>query len=158
MLCTSEIYSAIENGSGFFQHGHTYLGHPMAAAAANAVLDVLLDENVLSEVTPKGKVLEGHLKSKFDQHPHVGDIRGRGLFRAIELVEDRDTKVAFDSELKLSANIKKLAQENGLLCYPMSGTVDGKSGDHVLLAPPFTISEHELDELVDKLKNEAGVI
>ena len=91
MLCTSEIYSAIENGSGFFQHGHTYLGHPMAAAAANAVLDVLLDENVLSVVTPKGKVLEGHLKSKFDQHPHVGDIRGRGLFRAIELVEDRDT-------------------------------------------------------------------
>ena len=95
--------------------------------------------------------LEGHLKSKFDQHPHVGDIRGRGLFRAIELVEDRDTKVAFDSELKLAASIKKSAQENGLLCYPMSGTVDGKLGDHILLAPPFTISEHELDELVEKL-------
>ena len=151
MLCTSEIYSTIENGSGFFQHGHTYLGHPMAAAASNAVLDVLLDQNLLTEVTPKGKILEDLLKSKFDQHPHVGDIRGRGLFRAIELVEDRDTKVAFDSELKLAASIKKLAQENGLLCYPMSGTIDGKLGDHVLLAPPFTISEHELDELVDKL-------
>ena len=151
MLCASEIYSTIENGSGFFQHGHTYLGHPLAAAAANAVLDVLLDQNLLMEVTPKGKVLEDILKKKFDQHPHVGEIRGRGLFRAIELVEDRDTKVAFDPDLKLAARIKKSAQENGLICYPMSGTIDGKLGDHVLLAPPFTISKNELDELVEKL-------
>ena len=151
MLCASEIYSTIENGSGFFQHGHTYLGHPLAAAAANAVLDVLLDQNLLTEVTPKGKILEDLLKSKFDQHPHVGDIRGRGLFRAIELVGNRDTKVAFDPELKLAARIKKSAQENGLLSYPMSGTIDGKLGDHVLLAPPFIISDNELDELVDKL-------
>ena len=151
MLCTSEIYSAIENGSGFFQHGHTYLGHPMAAAAANAVLDVLLDQSVLSKVTPKGKVLEDLLKKKFNQHPHIGDIRGRGLFRAVELVHDRDNKAAFDPELKLAAKIKKSAQENGLLCYPMSGTIDGKLGDHVLLAPPFTISENELDFVVDKL-------
>ena len=151
MLCTSEIYSVIENGSGFFQHGHTYLGHPMAAAAANAVLDVLLDQNLITEVTPKGKVLEDLLKLKFNQHSHVGDIRGRGLFRAIELVKDRDKKLAFDPEHKLAARIKQSAQENGLLCYPMSGTIDGKLGDHVLLAPPFTISESELDELVNKL-------
>ena len=151
MLCSSAIYAVIENGSGFFQHGHTYLGHPMAAAAANAVLDVLIDQNLLSDVRPKGDALENLLHSKFNQHPHIGDIRGRGLFRAIELVEDRDTKAPFDPELKIAAKIKKSAQNNGLLCYPMSGTIDGKLGDHVLLAPPFVISNNELDELVDKL-------
>jgi adenosylmethionine-8-amino-7-oxononanoate aminotransferase len=151
MLCSSAIYAVIENGSGFFQHGHTYLGHPMAAAAANAVLDVLIDQNLLSDVRPKGDALETLLHSKFNQHPHIGDIRGRGLFRAIELVDDRDTKAPFDPELKIAAKIKKSAQNNGLLCYPMSGTIDGKLGDHVLLAPPFVISNNELDELVDKL-------
>ena len=151
MLCSSAIYAVIENGSGFFQHGHTYLGHPMAAAAANAVLDVLIDQNLLSDVRPKGDVLENLLQAKFNQHPHIGDIRGRGLFRAIELVEDRDTKAPFDPELKIAAKIKKSAQNNGLLCYPMSGTIDGKQGDHVLLAPPFIISNNELDELVHKL-------
>ena len=151
MLCSSAIYAVIENGSGFFQHGHTYLGHPMAAAAANAVLDVLIDQNLLSDVRPKGDALENLLHSKFNQHPHIGDIRGRGLFRAIELVDDRDTKSPFDPELKIAAKIKKSAQNNGLLCYPMSGTIDGKLGDHVLLAPPFVISNNELDELVDKL-------
>lgn len=151
MLCSSAIYAVIENGSGFFQHGHTYLGHPMAAAAANAVLDVLIDQNLLSDVRPKGDALENLLHSKFNQHPHIGDIRGRGLFRAIELVDDRDTKAPFDPELKIAAKIKKSAQNNGLLCYPMSGTIDGKLGDHVLLAPPFVISNNELDELVQKL-------
>ena len=151
MLCSSEIYAIIENGSGFFQHGHTYLGHPMAAAAANAVLDVLIDQNLLLDVRPKGDALENLLHSKFNQHPHIGDIRGRGLFRAIELVEDRDTKAPFNPELKIAAKIKKSAQNNGLLCYPMSGTIDGKLGDHVLLAPPFVISNNELDELVHKL-------
>jgi adenosylmethionine-8-amino-7-oxononanoate aminotransferase len=151
MLCSSEIYAIIENGSGFFQHGHTYLGHPMAAAAANAVLDVLIDQNLLLDVRPKGDALENLLHSKFNQHPHIGDIRGRGLFRAIELVGDRDTKAPFDPELKIAAKIKKSAQNNGLLCYPMSGTIDGKLGDHVLLAPPFVISNNELDELVHKL-------
>jgi len=151
MLCSSAIYAVIENGSGFFQHGHTYLGHPMAAAAANAVLDVLIDQNLLSDVRPKGDALENLLHSKFNQHPHIGDIRGRGLFRAIELVNDRNTKAPFDPELKIAAKIKKSAQNNGLLCYPMSGTIDGKLGDHVLLAPPFVISNNELDELVDKL-------
>jgi len=151
MLCSSAIYAVLENGSGFFQHGHTYLGHPMAAAAANAVLEVLIDQNLLSDVIPKADALEDLLNANFNQHPHIGDIRGRGLFRAIELVEDRVTKAPFDPELKLATKIKKSAQNNGLLCYPMSGTIDGKLGDHVLLAPPFVISNNELDELVHKL-------
>ena len=151
MMCSAKIYAAIENGSGFFQHGHTYLGHPMAAAAANAVLDVLIDQNLLSAVKPKGMFLENRLRAEFNQHPHVGDIRGRGLFWAIELVESRESKSAFDPQKGLAKQIKKRAQENGLLCYPMSGTIDGKHGDHVLLAPPFIISESEMEELVAKL-------
>ena len=153
MLCSSEIYAKIEDGSGFFQHGHTYLGHPMAAAAGNAVLDVLLEQDLLAEVTPKGAFLEHELRATFNQHPHVGNIRGRGLFRAIELVEDRDTKSAFDLSLGLTQRLKKTAQDNGLLCYPMAGTIDGKNGDHILLAPPFTISENEMVELVEKLSS-----
>ena len=123
----------------------------MAAAAGNAVLDVLLEQDLLAEVTPKGAFLEHELRATFNQHPHVGNIRGRGLFRAIELVEDRYTKSAFDLSLGLTQRLKKTAQDNGLLCYPMAGTIDGKNGDHILLAPPFTISENEMVELVEKL-------
>ncbi len=151
MMCSEKIYEAIERGSGFFQHGHTYLGHPMAAAAANAVLDVLVEQNLLSDVTPKGEYLQNALSSKFGQHPHVGDIRGRGLFRAVELVENRQEKTPFDPAQGVAKRLKQVAQKNGLLCYPMSGTIDGKHGDHILLAPPFIISETEMDLLIDKL-------
>ena len=151
MMCSKKIYHAIEGGSGFFQHGHTYLGHPMAAAAANAVLDVLVEQNLLSDVTPKGEYLQNALSSKFRQHPHVGDIRGRGLFWAVELVENRQEKTPFDPAQGVAKRLKQVAQKNGLLCYPMSGTIDGKHGDHILLAPPFIISETEMDLLIDKL-------
>ncbi|MGA0300323.1 MAG: aminotransferase class III-fold pyridoxal phosphate-dependent enzyme, partial [Paracoccaceae bacterium] len=151
MMCSEKIYEAIERGSGFFQHGHTYLGHPMAAAAANAVLDVLVEQNLLSDVTPKGEYLQNALSSKFGQHPHVGDIRGRGLFRAVELVENRQEKTPFDPAQGVAKRLKQVAQKNGLLCYPMSGTIDGKHGDHILLAPPFIISETEMDLLIDEL-------
>ncbi len=151
MMCSEKIYEAIERGSGFFQHGHTYLGHPMAAAAANAVLDVLVEQNLLSDVTPKGEYLQNALSLKFGQHPHVGDIRGRGLFRAVELVENRQEKTPFDPAQGVAKRLKQVAQKNGLLCYPMSGTIDGKHGDHILLAPPFIISETEMDLLIDKL-------
>ncbi|MDA1294622.1 MAG: aspartate aminotransferase family protein [Proteobacteria bacterium] len=151
MMCSKKIYDSIERGSGFFQHGHTYLGHPMAAAAANAVLDVLVEQNLLSDVTPKGEYLQNALSLKFGQHPHVGDIRGRGLFRAVELVENRQEKTPFDPAQGVAKRLKQVAQKNGLLCYPMSGTIDGKHGDHILLAPPFIISETEMDLLIDEL-------
>jgi adenosylmethionine-8-amino-7-oxononanoate aminotransferase len=150
-LCSAKIYGAIERGSGFFQHGHTYLGHPMAAAAANAVLDVFFDQGVLDQVTPLGQDLQSRLEQAFGQHPHVGDIRGRGLFRGIEFVSDRDTKTPFDPALGLAGKLKKTAQANGLLCYPMAGTIDGRMGDHILLAPPFIMQNDDMDHLLAKL-------
>jgi len=150
-LCSAKIYGAIEQGSGFFQHGHTYLGHPMAAAAANAVLDVFFDQGVLDQVTPLGQDLQSRLEQAFGQHPHVGDIRGRGLFRGIEFVSDRDTKTPFDPALGLAVKLKKTAQANGLLCYPMAGTIDGRMGDHILLAPPFIMQNDDMDDLLAKL-------
>ena len=136
MICRRKIYRAIDQGSGQFQHGHTYLGHPTACAAANAVLSRLLDDQVLARVKPLGEALDSALRSRLGDHPHVGDIRGRGLFRGVELVSNRATKSPFDPSRRLHAKVKQQAMANGLMCYPMGGTVDGRFGDHILLAPP----------------------
>lgn len=151
MLCTGQIYETIENGSGFFQHGHTYIGHPVATAAGLAVVSAMLDRGLIPRVREMGEKLQSALVARLGQHPHIGDIRGRGLFRGIELVADRETKTPFDPSRKLAAKIKKAAFDNGLICYPMSGTRDGVTGDHILLAPPFIIEDHHIDEIVDKL-------
>jgi adenosylmethionine-8-amino-7-oxononanoate aminotransferase len=150
-MVSGPIYDAIAAGTGFFQHGHTYMGHAMAAAAANAVLSEIEENDLLSRVRVQGDTLQSALIDALGQHPNVGDIRGRGLFRGIELVADRETKVPFDPSLKLHSKIKSLAFEAGLICYPMGGTIDGVQGDHVLLAPPFIIEDTQIDELVTKL-------
>jgi adenosylmethionine-8-amino-7-oxononanoate aminotransferase len=139
-ICSAKIYAAFEQGSGFFQHGHTYMGHPVAAAAADAVLSRLLDDGLAAGVEANGRLLERALHARLGQHPHVGDIRGRGLFRGIELVADRGSKAPFGPGLNLNGRIKRLAFEAGLICYPGGGTIDGRAGDHVLLAPPFIVS------------------
>ncbi|WP_419906139.1 aspartate aminotransferase family protein [Hoeflea sp.] len=158
MLCTSKIYSAIENGSGFFQHGHTYVGHPVACAASLAVVRALLDRNLIERVREKGERLSDALHTAFGQHPHVGDIRGRGLFRGIELVEDRTTKRPFSPAQGVNKRVKAAAFDAGLICYPMGGTIDGVNGDHVLLAPPFIIEDGQIDELVGKLDKALSAI
>ncbi|TDK44488.1 aspartate aminotransferase family protein [Antarcticimicrobium luteum] len=151
MLCTRAIYDTIAGGTGFFQHGHTYLGHPVAAAAGLAVLRELLDNDLVAQVRARGAYLEQRLHERFAQHPHVGDIRGRGLFWGMEFVADRDSKTPFDPRLGLAGRLKKAAFAEGLICYPMSGTRDGQLGDHVLLAPPFIATEAELDGAIDTL-------
>jgi len=151
LLTSSAIYDAIAAGTGFFQHGHTYMGHAMAATAANAVLDEILGRDLLSRVRVQGDRLDAALRAEFGDHPHIGDIRGRGLFRGLELVQDRAGKTPFDPARGLAARIKKEAFAAGLICYPMSGTIDGQNGDHVLLAPPFIIEDAQIDELVGKL-------
>ena len=151
MLCSEEIYRAIADGSGFFQHGHTYMGHPLAAATAHAVVTAILERDLLSAVKDQGHELRKRLTETFGQHPHIGDIRGRGLFLGLEIVADRDSKAPFDPSTGVAAKIKKHAFEEGLICYPMSGTIDGRNGDHVLLAPPFIIDDNQIDELVSKL-------
>lgn len=151
MLCSAAIYDAIADGSGSFQHGHTYHGHPLAAAAGVAVVGKILDEGLCNQVQTSGELLQSALNDTFGQHPHVGDIRGRGLFRGLELVADRATKTPFDPALKLHAAVKSAAMDAGLICYPAGGTIDGRQGDHILLAPPFIISEDQIAELVGKL-------
>ncbi len=151
VLVQSRIVEAFSRGSGFFQHGHTYLGHPVACAAALAVQRVIRRDALLAACRSRGQALEARLRERFGTHEHVGDIRGRGLFRAIELVADRATKQSFDPAKKLHARIKQEAMSRGLLVYPMGGTIDGQRGDHVLLAPPFTVSLAEIDAIVERL-------
>ncbi len=151
MLCSGEIYDGIASGSGFFQHGHTYMGHPVAAATALAVLQEIDDNDLLNNVRQMGNVLEKTLKARFENNPYVGNIRGRGLFYGLELVEDKKSKSAFDPSLGLNKKIKKNAMDLGLMCYPFGGTIDGKVGDHVLLAPPYIIAPNEVEMLVERL-------
>ncbi|MCS3760889.1 aspartate aminotransferase family protein [Bradyrhizobium centrosematis] len=151
MLASGKIIDTIRAGSGAFQHGHTYVAHPLACAAALAVQDVIREDRLLDRVRERGKQLEQRLTERFGNHRHVGDIRGRGLFWAIELVADRASRTPFDPALKLNQKIKAEAFANGLGCYPGGGTVDGVRGDHVLLAPPYIASADEIDLIVDKL-------
>jgi adenosylmethionine-8-amino-7-oxononanoate aminotransferase len=151
MLANARVVDTIRNGSGAFQHGHTYLGHPTACAAALEVQKIIAEENLLDRVKERGARLERRLTERFGNHRNVGDIRGRGLFQAIELVADRASRAPFDPGLKLNARIKAEAFARGLACYPMGGTVDGRIGDHVLLAPPYIAGEQEIDIIVDRL-------
>ncbi|YCI04968.1 aspartate aminotransferase family protein [Ensifer sp. D2-11] len=151
VLLSSAIFQAFSEGSGFFQHGHTYMGHPMAAAAGLAVQEVIRRDGLLENVVSMGDYLERCLVERLGNHHHVGDIRGRGLFRAVELVADRATKSPFDPGLKLNARIKKEAMARGLMVYPMGGTIDGQRGDHVLLAPPFILNREDVGQIVERL-------
>jgi len=151
VLIGERVIDAIAAGSGFFQHGHTYIGHPVACAAALAVQRVLERDGLVERCAKQGRRLRAELDEAFQYHPFVGDVRGRGLFQAIELVADRASKEPFDPALKLHAKVKRAALDLGLMCYPMGGTLDGARGDHVLLAPPFIISDDELDLLVERL-------
>ncbi|NOD83572.1 aspartate aminotransferase family protein [Ruegeria sp. HKCCD6119] len=158
MLCTGKIYGAIRDGSGFFQHGHTYIGHPVATAAALAVVRELTEGDLPARAGRMGSKVHSALEAAFGQHPNVGDLRGRGLFRGVELVADRETKTPFDPSLGIAGKIKKAALAEGLICYPMAGTRDGRNGDHILLAPPFIIEEAQIGELVSKLKRSFSAV
>ncbi len=151
VLLSRRLFDALSQGSGFFQHGHTYTGHPMACAAGLAVQEVIRGERLLDNVAAMGARLARRLGDRFGNHPQVGDIRGRGLFLGIELVADRATKAPFDPALKLNARVKREAMARGLMVYPMGGTVDGVAGDHVLLAPPFIIDGPAVEAIVERL-------
>jgi adenosylmethionine-8-amino-7-oxononanoate aminotransferase len=151
VLAQRRIVEAMSSGSGFFQHGHTYLGHPMACAAALAVQRVIRRDGLVAKVREDGVAFGAMLAEALGAHPHVGDIRGRGFFWGIELVADRASKTPFDPALKVNATVKKDAMARGLLCYPFGGTVDGRLGDHVLLAPPFIATRQDLQEIAARL-------
>jgi len=151
LMVREEIVQELERGSGAFQHGHTYIGHPAACAAALAVQKVFEDDKLIERVAALAPRLHDALSARFTDHPHVGDIRGRGFFWGIELVLDRATKTPFAADLKLAPKIKKAAMQNGLVCYPDNRTVDGVCGDHVMIAPPFIATDEHFEELADKL-------
>jgi adenosylmethionine-8-amino-7-oxononanoate aminotransferase len=151
MLVSERIYETIIGGSGFFQHGHTYSGHAIACAAALEVQKVIAEDKLLENVKTCGRQLRGLLRDHYARHEHIGEVRGRGLFVGVELVKDRTTKAPFASELALNAAIKREAMARGLMVYPMGGTVDGASGDHVMLAPPFICTARDIDNIVSRL-------
>jgi adenosylmethionine-8-amino-7-oxononanoate aminotransferase len=151
MLASRRIIDALRRGSGAFQHGHTYLGHPMACAAALEVQRVIKEEGLLERVRTLGDLLARRLTERFGNHRHVGDIRGRGLFQAIELVADRTAKRPFDPNARLHLRVKNAALARGLACYPSGGTIDGRNGDHVLLAPPYIATANDLEMIVERL-------
>ena len=150
-MAQAKLVEAMKKGSGLFQHGHTYIGHAVACAAALAVQKVVARDKLLAAVRENGDYLKRQLKERLGSHPFVGDVRGRGLFIGVELVEDRAAKTPFDPAKKLHARVKSQSLANGLMVYPMSGTIDGRLGDHILLAPPFIATRADLDQVVDIL-------
>lgn len=150
-LAHDKIVGALEKGSGQLKHGHTYAGHTMSCAAALAVQQVIAEENLLARVKDLSIKLRARLNDTFGQHPHIGDIRGRGLFIGLELVADRETKQAFDPGEKKWLKFRQAGMAEGLITYPAAGCIDGKSGDHITLAPPFNLTDGQLDEIIEKM-------
>ncbi|MBT5013910.1 MAG: aminotransferase class III-fold pyridoxal phosphate-dependent enzyme, partial [Rhodospirillaceae bacterium] len=150
-LVSQNIFDAFRDGPGAFEHGHTYMGHAIACAAALAVQRAIVSRGLLENVVTQGEALSNALNERFGNHHNIGDIRGRGLFRGLEIVADRATREPFSADLGIAGKLKKAAFARGLICYPDNGTMDGDRGDHILLAPPFIIDADGLGEIVDKL-------
>ncbi len=154
-LASERIVAQLREGSGILRHGHSFMGHPIVCATALAVQRAIDERSLLAKVRNDGKALQEKLTAEIAARPllsrHVGDVRGRGLLRAVELVLDRESKQPFPAALKLYRRVRDAAMARGLICYPSSGNADGMSGDHVLLAPPFTLNEEELDFLTRTL-------
>jgi adenosylmethionine-8-amino-7-oxononanoate aminotransferase len=153
LLCRPEIIETIRANSGFFQHGHTFMGHATAVAASLATIKAIKRESLLENVVERGKQLRAGLRDALGGHPCVGDIRGRGLFIGIEFVVDKGSKEPFDAAAKTHKKVQQTAMSNGLLCYGMGGTIDGRRGDHVLLAPPYNLTKAQQQELIEKFSS-----
>ncbi|MFC3126205.1 aspartate aminotransferase family protein [Pseudoroseomonas globiformis] len=151
ILAQARIVQALTEGSGAFKHGHTYQAHPVACAAALAVQRIIREDGLLANVRAMGERLEAGLQERFGNHAHVGDIRGRGLFWALEFVEERASRRSFDPARKVHEAVKDAAMAAGVMIYPMGGTLDGRTGDHVIIAPPYTAQPTEIDRIVDRL-------
>jgi adenosylmethionine-8-amino-7-oxononanoate aminotransferase len=151
ILIAGRIVQALEDGSGGFLHGQTYQAHPVACAAALEVQRIIREDNLVGNVAAMGRRLEIALQERFGNHRHVGDIRGRGLFWALEFVTDRASKQTFDPALKLNERVKAEGIARGLATYPMGGTIDGTNGDHVIVAPPYIATAADIDTIVERL-------
>ncbi len=151
ILIAGHVIEGLRAGTGAFMHGHTYQAHPLACAAALAVQQVIREDDLLANVRAMGARLEAGLTDRLGNHAHVGDIRGRGLFWAIELVADRASKAVFDPALKMHERLAMAALDRGLAIYPMGGTIDGVRGNHVIASPPYNATAAEIDAIVARL-------
>ena len=149
-ICTTKVWAAIQSRDGAFGTGHTFTGHTAACAAGVAVQTIIARENLLTRVQSNGPRLQSWLTDALTGVDAIGDIRGRGHFLCAELVADRTTKAPFDPARNLFQKIRARAMDNGLICYPVGGNVDGVAGDIVILAPPYNATDDELTEIVDK--------
>ena len=154
VLVTERVVTALQGGSKYFKHGQTYQSHPVACAAALEVQRIVQDANLVENVREMGGYLEMLLKERFADHPHVGDIRGRGLFWAIEFVEDRATKTPLDPALKVSERLHKRGMTQGydISLFHATGSANGGwAGDHILLMPPYIVDRSDIEEIVDRV-------
>ena len=149
-ICTTAVWQAIRQKDGAFGTGHTFTGHTAACAAGVAVQTIIARDNLLARVKSNEFRLKSWLSESLSGVDAIGDIRGRGHFLCVELVANRETKAPFDPDLKLFLKIRAQTMQNGLICYPVGGNVDGTSGDIVILAPPYNCTDAELTEIVDK--------
>ena len=158
ILISRRIVEALAAGSGAFVHGHTYQAHPVACAAALEVQRIILEDDLLANVRKQGLLLEALLRERFGAHPNIGDIRGRGLFFAIEFLENRESKRPFAPSLKVHERIKEHALRVGMAIYPTGGTIDGRVGDHALIAPPYISQPQDIEMIVDRLDRAVGAM
>ncbi|OAA45594.1 Aminotransferase class-III [Metarhizium rileyi] len=158
VLAHQKVIDVLTKGSGVFVHGHTYQAHPVCCAAALAVQRVLKRDDLVAACAEKGKWLEEELRARMAHRRYVGDIRGRGLFWALEFVKDKQTKEPFEPDLHFARNMTDEAQRLGLAIYPGTGTADGYAGDHVILAPPLNVSPKDLGILADLLERAYDVV
>lgn len=153
LLVGHRVVSALEQGSGYFAHGQTYQSLSLSCAAALRVQHIIQEDNLLANVVEMGTYLECLLRERLSHHPYVGDIRGRGLFWAVEFVADQETKKPLDTALHIANRLGKKGLERGydISLFPATGTADGWTGDHVLLAPPYTVKRLDVEEIVHRL-------
>jgi len=157
VLASARVVDAIGGGSGAFMHGFTYQAHPICTAAGNAVLDYLEAHKLFERVNTAGKNLREAL-SRLEKHPHVGDIRGMGLLHGVEFVKDKTMREPFAKSENIAEKIRQAAMAEGVLTYPTQGCVDGHRGDHILLAPPFTIYDEECGLVGDAMSSEIAIV
>lgn len=150
-ITRSHIHETFVTSGKGFDHGHTYVGHASACAAGLAVLKVIDDENLLQNVVKQGALLQQELDAAFKDHPHIGDIRGRGLFRGMEIVADKQTKQPFPDERQITKRLKQATMKHGLICYPGGGSFQDNLGSSILLAPPFIVQPDHIKQLIEKL-------
>jgi adenosylmethionine-8-amino-7-oxononanoate aminotransferase len=151
ILAAGRVIAALRDGSGGFMHGQTYQAHPVACAAALEVQRIVAEDALVASAAQQGEQLERLLVERFGNHRSVGDIRGRGLFQALEFVADRTTRTPFNPASGVAEAVKQAAMDRGLGIYPCVGTMDGVCGDHVIVAPPFNVTDAELGEIVGRL-------